>query len=346
GMTILMIFFLVSVYSMLAYSSATERLYVLVAMTVITVAFMAAIARIGKRLQILYRVVPLVLIALFFVVLMNIDWVYASSITQADSINYGFISAMQWMGSNTPSNSVALTLWPDGSVVEGVANRTSITDSVGSQKYWIANPFAVWMFNSSKDPQFMLLNISSRPDYMVARYSWFAETSGIYLESGLNLSSSQFAYLLFTDFQEKVTPAIQNFSFASSAQPGLLAHLTIYNGTSYFGYLENSKGISPFADIILYDTVNGSYTELPQHYSATNNNTFVMVYSSIPRPGVPINVSYAYTMNYGIAHSNLFRVLYECGANACAWNNTIAGLRLVYANQDTKIFRIVYNATS
>ena len=36
---------------------------------------------------------------------------------------YRFIGALQWLKSNTPSNSTVLAFWSDGSEIEGVANR-------------------------------------------------------------------------------------------------------------------------------------------------------------------------------------------------------------------------------
>ncbi|EQD37838.1 Oligosaccharyl transferase STT3 subunit, partial [mine drainage metagenome] len=44
--------------------------------------------------------------------------------------NYSILQAAQWMRNNTPNNATVLTLWSDGSLIEGWANRTSISDSM------------------------------------------------------------------------------------------------------------------------------------------------------------------------------------------------------------------------
>jgi hypothetical protein len=49
-----------------------------------------------------------------------------------------------------------------------------------------------------------------------------------------------------------------------------------------------------------------------------------------------------------MADSNLVKLAYFCNSRQCAWNNSVAGLRLVYPNNatgynpDVKIFRIIY----
>ncbi|MDE1870595.1 MAG: hypothetical protein KGH71_06565, partial [Candidatus Micrarchaeota archaeon] len=108
------------------------------------------------------------------------------------------------------------------------------------------------------------------------------------------------------------------------------------------------QGFSPLSHILLYNTLNGTFQQLSQSSpnSSGNNNTFVFEYSPTPKPGILVNITGAYTMNYGMANSNMFKLLFECGPGACAWDSSLATLRLVYINQDTKIFRVDYNLTS
>jgi len=128
------------------------------------------------------------------------DMFYSSSLFPADEIclpqffctnpqNPPVVQALSWLKNNSASNSVVLTLWPDGSLVEGIANRTSVTDSVGSQNGTKADPFASWLFNASDDAKFLLSPINGKPNYLLVRYPWLLETGGIYTESGYNASS-------------------------------------------------------------------------------------------------------------------------------------------------------------
>ena len=41
----------------------------------------------------------------------------------------------------------------------------------------------------------------------------------------------------------------------------------------------------------------------------------------------------------------MIKFLYFCSSTACVWDNGLASMRLVYANQDSKIFKITYNTT-
>ncbi len=100
------------------------------------------------------------------------------------------VQALAWLKNNSPVNSVVLTLWPDGSLVEGIANRTSVTDSVGSQNISKADPFAMWLLSSQDDPGFLLSPINGKPNYLLTRYVWLeAEEGGIYTESGYNITT-------------------------------------------------------------------------------------------------------------------------------------------------------------
>ncbi|MDE1846429.1 MAG: hypothetical protein KGH53_04100, partial [Candidatus Micrarchaeota archaeon] len=80
-------------------------------------------------------------------------------------------------------------------------------------------------------------------------------------------------------------------------------------------------------------------------HNATNNQTLVVQYSSIPHPGAYVNITSVYMFNQGMANSNMFKFLFTCGPSSCNWDNNVAKLQLVYVNSDTKLFRIVYNTT-
>ncbi len=88
-------------------------------------------------------------------------------------------------------------------MVEGWGNRTSVTDSVGSQNLSKADPFALWILNSSDDPQLLSSPINGKPGYLLVRNVWLQESPGIYTESGLSSSlESQYGYTILTQIEE------------------------------------------------------------------------------------------------------------------------------------------------
>jgi len=328
--------------------------------------------------------VGIALLAVLVGYIMIVDTGYSVTLIQADNINPTFVSALGWIHNNTAPNSVILTLWPDGSVVEGIANRTSVTDSVGSQNRSKADPFAAWIFNSSSDGRFLTSSINGKPDYLLVRYTWLLETSGIYTEAQFNAtnynqtvvrrmiaqfnktSPSQltpaqtayvntqiqqlYAYNLFDQFREKVNATMQNYSFYSSAQ-GYEARISIVpgNGTQHVSsfLIVQNQYVSPFKNVLFYNIDDASYQVLANNgYNVTNNQTLVVEYSSVPHPGAYVNITTVYMFNQGMANSNMFKFLFSCSKASCNWDNNVASLQLAYVNQDTKLFRIVYNTTS
>ncbi len=333
--------------------------------------------------QLAYMKIGLVLLALFIAALVVVDYTYAINLVQADNINPSFISAMQWVNKSTTNGSVFLTLWPDGSLVEGVGNRISITDSVGSQLATFANPYAAWIFNTSGDPQFLTGNLSNRPNYLLVRYSWLLETSGIFTESGYNLNNynssevsrllssigaksvsqlnaSQenylnnslaqlYGYNVFTIYKEVINGSMKEIFMENPAT--LLAGEVLINSSGAMskvsGYLVvGNNQFSPFRRIIFYNVLNGSYSKVDQNnFNSTNNQTLLIEFSPLSKTTIPINITGIYMLNTGITNSNMFKFLFECSADSCDWNNSVASLHLVYMNLDSKIFKIDYNSS-
>ena len=292
---------------------------------------------------------------LFIISIMLIDLAYgdigyAQGITQADNINPAFISALAWFGANSPANATVITLWPDGSVVEGVANRTSVTDSVGAQIPPKAFLFASWLFNSTPDPAFLTSNETGMPGYLLVRYSWLYETSGIFTEANINASQSNFySYLPFNQINGKANATTSVIAF-NSTYSTISAQAIIRrnsNGTqSVEAYAVNAGRISPFSYISFYNMQNGNYSIIKQSaFNHTNNQVFLIIYSSIPRSDGSLNVTAAYLLNTGMAQSNMIKLIFFCNNQQCTWDNNKATLQLVYLNSDTKIFKIIYNAT-
>jgi asparagine N-glycosylation enzyme membrane subunit Stt3 len=287
------------------------------------------------------------LMVLLIVYMMKVDSTYTSGLSPADQINPLFLQAMSWLKSNSASNSVVLTLWPDGSVVEGVANRTSITDSVGSQHASAANPFAAWLYNSSPDPGFLLSNISGKPDYLVVRGSWMYETGGIFTESGINVSSSSFGYNPFSSLDEKVNQSVRLFQFFGSNLEEDTVITNRSGNQTVASYLKLQNGIQPFEYVDFYNEITGDFSIIKQTaFNVTNNQTFLIVYSTIPAQNLYVNITSAYMLNTQLADSNMIKFLFHCNNQFCLWNNNFANMQLVYINPDTRIFKIIYNESN
>lgn len=295
-----------------------------------------------------------VLLISFIIVLMYVGGIYANNLSQADNVNPQFLSAMTWLKANSPANATVLTLWPDGSVVEGWANRTSITDSVGSQNASKADPFAAWLFNSSSDPQFLSSKINGKPEYFVARYTWMVETQGIYTESNLTTNASLYGSVLLDQFAENFNSTTELFQLSNPQGIDVITSIprnnSIADFKSYILYKTLQTGqeeISPFSTVVLYnqDTANFSVVK-PTYFNQTSGNMLVIMYSNIPRQGYPVNITGAYILSSYLADTNMAKFLFLCSSYSCAWNNKNVSMQLIYANPDTKIFKILYNTNS
>ncbi|MGC9011185.1 MAG: hypothetical protein ACP5JN_03555 [Candidatus Micrarchaeia archaeon] len=279
----------------------------------------------------------------------TINYSYSQVLRQADNINPQFLEALGWIKNNTPPNSVFLTLWPDGSPIEGWADRISVTDSVGSQNATKADAFALWLYNSSPDGQFLLSNINGKPDYLLVRYSWLLETMGIFLESNISSSLQQlYGYSAFTGLHEALNSTSSVFTFSNNNFIERTIISNKNNSSSIASYLMFPNGsISPVEYVGFSNIYNGSFALVKQTaYSITNNGLMLITYSPIPNPKMPINITGAFYFAPGLAKSNMIKLLYFCNSNECLWNNNVARLELVYLNPDTRIYKIVYNSTS
>ena len=287
-----------------------------------------------------------ILIALTLYTIM-VDYSYSQALVQADAINPTFLSALNWVRNNTPANSVFLTLWPDGSVIEGWANRTSVTDSVGSQNASKADPFALWLYNSSPDGQFLLSNINGKPDYLLVRYSWLLETEGIFIESGISDSLSQlYSYTAFTGLNEQVNQSAQIFTFTNNNFQERTIIINQNNTQKVSSYIILPNGISPVEYVAFSNIYNGSFAIVKQTaFNKTNGDLLLITYSSIPNPKMPINITGVFLFAPGLANNNMLKFLYFCNNYECLWNNNVAKLELVFMNSDTRIYKIIYNST-
>ncbi|MEM3828165.1 MAG: STT3 domain-containing protein [Conexivisphaerales archaeon] len=105
----------------------------------------------------------------------------------ADYLNSQFLAALVWMKANTPANSTVLTMWPDGSVVEGWAMRQSYTDSMMSQIPSLFVAFEKFLYERAGNYSYVQ---SLKPSYLLVRQTWKRETIGILTEIGYPLNKS------------------------------------------------------------------------------------------------------------------------------------------------------------
>ncbi len=305
---------------------------------------------------------PWIVIILFLYTTIYFGTIYTANLVPADQINPQFLAAASWLRNNTPANSVILSLWPDGSVIEGMGNRTSVMDSVGAQNYTKSDAFAVWLLNTSSDPQFITSPGIGKPDYLFVRNSWLLESGGIFQEAAADetLNPQNYSNIKFQTFDEAANATTTKFSFTSpqitnglsigaalyitntGTQKGMHAFLELINSSTYQGLQS-----LPLHSVIFYNQSSLTYNQVNMsNITAAQGYSIFLNYSGTPRPGTSVNITGAYVISPGLARSNLFKLLYLCGANGCEWNNSVVTLKMVYGNSDSKIYRIVYNKST
>ena len=298
-----------------------------------------------------WEIMGFAVVVLLVVFVFYWDVVYSGNIVPADTMNTQLYSALAWLKNNSASNSVVLTLWPDGSVVEGVANRTSVMDSVGSQNVTKSQLFAQWILNSSSEGSALTSRTFGSPNYLVVRYIWlFGETAGIFQESGYNTSlETSYAYAPLSSFNEYSNSTVNTLEFTSNpAGPGIDVITLLYKNATMKSYIAEGSGhISPFSAVAFYNQNTGNFSIVKQTgFNITNGETLMIEYSSVPKPGIAMNVTGAIIFAQRMASSNMLKFLYFCNSNECAWNSSTASMRLVFQNSDTRIFKINYNSST
>lgn len=261
------------------------------------------------------------------------------SSAQADGINPAFLQAMSWMKNNTASNSVVLALWPDGSVIEGWANRTSYMDSVGGENGSRIYPFAQYLIANNSDTRY-LYNIS-KPNYLVARYYWMTELSGLVTEGVPPQGVAAFSYEQLSPAKELgINTTAGAFIFSNGQLNVTLISEEVSNGIQYTATLSQANSaignIGSVRHIVFYNTSDGNYA-IDNFTNSSSNYTFMVMFN-----GQQISAGLLVTND--LFESNLFKFLFLCNSGECSYNipGQSATMTLVYANSDSKIFEINY----
>jgi asparagine N-glycosylation enzyme membrane subunit Stt3 len=290
----------------------------------------------GRPVRIKYIVVAVILILLAYAFYNT--YIESYTAIQADGINTSFLSAVSWMKSNTPANATVLALWPDGSVVEGWANRTSYMDSVGGENGTRIYPYSRFLFNTTRNSSYLYQ--IGKPQYLIARTFWYEELGGI-AQEGLVSNATQYGFVIMQVINVSRNSTTQFFSFQSGSMPYYKSELLIRqaNGTNSFSAylgLANSTRFVEMRSVILYNTSNGAYSILNTSKNITTANYTLMVGYS----GNAVNG--AYILGPKLAESNLFDFTFLCNTVTCAYDNSNVTLTDVYSNSDTRIFKINY----
>ena len=261
---------------------------------------------------------------------------------QADGINANFLSALTWVKNNTPSNATFLAVWPDGSVIEGWANRTSAMDSVGGQNSKLIAGFARFILNTSPDTHY-LLNETHRPEYLLARYYWLQELGGIAIEGNLsNTIAATYGYDAFSSVNETSNSTFERLFFVAQGDSNMVSVmlLNLSNPNDIETALGSNGRYTVLKHTILYNSVNGTYIE-HNMTGSTVNYTFFMEYSGH-------NITSAALVGQNFTGSNMFKFLYGCSKTSCNYGSGAGvSMKLIYQNSDSRIFKISYaNSTT
>jgi hypothetical protein len=291
----------------------------------------------NKPLELKWICLLAVFMALLFCASFSMIESYSSA--QADGINPSFLAAMTWMKANTAANATVLALWPDGSVVEGWANRTSYMDSVGGENGERIYAFAQWLANDTPDTQY--LSGIGNPQYIVARQYWLTELQGLIAEGQpANPGNYTFAVVGSIGTPEQNATA-QLYFFGNGVYNITLinrngGNTSIQNYSAYLGAPGQLKQYK-MQRVTFYNTSNTRYVEFDaQPGSYQINYTLMLFYSGTQIQGALITTS-------GLYDSNLFRLVWLCTQYQCPYYaNTSAKITPVYINNDTRIFKVNY----
>ncbi|MGC8479397.1 MAG: hypothetical protein ACP5M9_01880 [Candidatus Micrarchaeia archaeon] len=289
----------------------------------------------------------IILIILIVLTMFLNDLYLDNNIQFGGLITQKFLNAVSWMKNNLNKNSTVLTLWSDGSVIEGWGNLTSVTDSVGAQNGTKIDAFSKWLFNDNENLSFFYSRYANKPDYLLVRDVWLMETLGLFLETGINEShSTNYSYITFSNFSEFKNLSLEEFVFSKSSYYNLTAYLIIFKNNTEVSFLKFPNGISYFKNTAFYNINNENFSIIENNINETNNQTLLIEYSNIPNNKNNVNVTSVMAMANGLARSNMIKLLYFCNDYDCLIKNNNTSFSLIHSNTDSKIFKINYNNSS
>ncbi len=265
-------------------------------------------------------------------------YISAYSATQADGVNQQFLDAMTWMRYNTPANATAWAIWPDGSVVEGWANRASYMDSVGGENGTRIDYSAKWLFNESDDPQY-LYNIG-KPQYIVSRGFWYQELGGLAVEGEI-ANASAYGYAMLNSLNISQNATAKFYSFASTGYPYYKALMILEpqsnNTNRFIAYLgqAGSSSYTPIKSVMFFNTTSDAYSVVDTNTANALNYTLLISYAGTAVSGGVI-------FGPELFNSNIFKLTFMCNYQTCQYDNANVSLTAVYINNDTKIFKVSY----
>ncbi len=275
------------------------------------------------------------LMAVIFAAIIIVAYAQASTEVQADAINPAFLNATLWLRGNSPQNAKILALWPDGSVVEGFGDRQSLMDSVSGQNPDNIANFSMFLFNTSTDSRYLY---SVHPDYLLVRNFWFSEFGGIAAE-GYVRNTSDFGLDIMAPMAPVRNGTQTIFSFNGT---GFRAYMIVDSSNSsnriaaFMSY--NNGPYVPVRRVLFYNNDNGTFSFA--NLSA-NGSSFTLFVTYTSRNGI-FGIGSGAILGPKLPQSNFFKLLVLCNQNVCAYGDNSISLTTVYANPDTKIFKVNY----
>ena len=267
--------------------------------------------------------------------------VESSQIVQADDINPLFLGALSWMKNNTAANATVLAVWPDGSVIEGWANRTSSMDSVGGQIATNIYNFSRYILNSSPDTQYLYK--IDKPDYILVRKFWFDELSGI-AEEGNITDPTNYGFEVFSSLSSASNTTEIEYKLDSNT-PGAYQAMMIFKknatsvtfkNSSFIGYLGiDGRYDIPLDRVLLYSPSTDQFNYYNEGLKNVSNYTMVLDLSNGSIEG-------AMLVSPGLFKTNMFKMIYMCNIQNCTYSGNNVSLHEVYYNPDTEIFKVNY----
>ncbi|MGC8729934.1 MAG: hypothetical protein ACP5RP_00935 [Candidatus Micrarchaeia archaeon] len=278
------------------------------------------------------RIIPIALIVIFLAYSANLTYIESMASIQADGINPQFLAAMSWLSNNTPTNSTVLAVWPDGSVVEGWANRISIMDSVGGQNPELIANFSKFIFNTTGDTNYLYKEFN-KPNYFVVRQYWINELAGIAIEGNIE-NPDEYGFDSFYNYSERRAGNMTVMFFSNSAFQAEVLFNYSRKGERIIGGVKSGSSSTyyPISHIIFYNTSSMN----SQVYNNTGINYSLLIeYNSTKIEG-------AFLLGGKVYQSNFFKLIYLCNYTYCPFDNSNVTAQLVYENPDTKIFHLIY----